>query len=217
MRLGDCGGRLDAVKLEDSAHNHSHNQPHDQLRDDTRRNSRPKIFRNGLGVVVTWLAGVVGGILALDAVLRGAWLVVWRDVPWVALVVWLVWALLYRPCVRAGERTVKIINPGVIWSASWSEVTRISAARLLTIDLANGTQIVSWGAPAGPRQRDLLTKDVKEGTSRAVVSTLQQYRDSALSSVSGGVPAAASRHLDWLLFVSGGAIVLACVLSLFTS
>lgn len=163
-------------------------------------------YRTVIGIVFTVSLVVVSIILLGDVVLREAWMVLWQYTPWIALANWVVWGLFYRPCVQVNAQHLVIINPAVIWRLSWSEIQRIEGARLLTVELEDGTRIASWGAPAGPRQRDLATKDARDGTSGSIVSTLNQYRYAAATNIHEP----ASRRVDWLFAVSGAVILFLC-------
>lgn len=172
-------------------------------------------FRSKLSVTLFWVSVVPTAILVGDAAIRGNWMLFFHALPWAALILWVIWALFVRPQVVAGTQTVSVINVGRITEIPWSQIVRIDSRRLLTINLADGSDVSSWGAPAGPRQRPTsransgqVTKGEQPLTIAEQLTGLEKLAETTTNETS------VVKRLDWLSLGIGIAICLCAAVTL---
>lgn len=84
-----------------------------------------------------------------DAVVRGAWGFVLLALPWMALVLWGTWVVLVRPSVTVRPDRLVVHNMFRVHDIPWAAVARLTDRFQLVVELTDGRNLVSWGAPTG--------------------------------------------------------------------
>lgn len=110
-------------------------------------NAAPYVFRPWSGRAVT--IGIA--VIAVVAVCGIAWQYGpgdgLRAAPWLALVVWTCWALLWRPHVEVDDAGVRFVNVFRTVALPWPSIQAIDTKWALTLITAYG-KYTAWAAPA---------------------------------------------------------------------
>lgn len=102
------------------------------------------------GISGFWYLGItaaLGALLLGDAAIRGAWDVVAIALPWIALVLWLMYIALVRPAVIIEPAVLRIRNVLREHVIPWDDIDAYTTRLQLTVILADGRKISAWGAP----------------------------------------------------------------------
>jgi len=114
------------------------------------------VLRSGGGVRLTIGYAAVAVLLLGDAAIRGSWETVLRALPWLALVGWLLVAVLVRPCVVARPDGLEVVDVVRRTRVPWDRIEQLVSRFQLRVHLDDGRVVRSWGAPTagidrGPR------------------------------------------------------------------
>src|SRR5690606_2189527 len=112
--------------------------------------------------VVFWLVAAVGVLLAIDAVVHGDLARSLATVSIVALVIWALAMVLFRPHVRYDDERVVVTNIGRIHEIPWNRIVAVRQNLNLTILLDDGRRINAMGVTA-PRDRGLISGTLTRG------------------------------------------------------
>jgi hypothetical protein len=107
-----------------------------------------------------WTFGIVAAFLLwllTDAVIRGAWEYALSALPWLLLILWVVYVLLLRPCVALGPDGITIVNVFRRHRIPWKLVDDFTTRFSLLVRLTDGRAIRSWGAPSTGIDRPFQT------------------------------------------------------------
>lgn len=112
--------------------------------------------------VAFWLVAAVGMLLAIDAIVRGDLARSAATVSIVALVVWALAMVLFRPHLRYDDTRVVVTNIGRIHEIPWGHIAAVRQNLNLTILLDDGRRINAIGVTA-PRDRGLISGTLTRG------------------------------------------------------
>jgi hypothetical protein len=107
-----------------------------------------------------WTFGLVAAFLLWlfsDAVIRGAWEFAVSVLPWMLLILWLVYVVMLRPCVALGPDGITIVNVFRRHLIPWHLVDDFTTRFSLLVRLKDGSAIRSWGAPSTGIDRPFQT------------------------------------------------------------
>jgi len=107
-----------------------------------------------------WTFGLVAAFLLWlfsDAVIRGAWEFALSVLPWMLLIVWVVYVVMLRPCVALGPSGITIVNVFRRHLIPWHLVDDFTTRFSLLVRLKDGSAIRSWGAPSTGIDRPFQT------------------------------------------------------------
>jgi hypothetical protein len=100
--------------------------------------------------VAFWLAVAIGAWATFDAArvhpIEG---VRWGAVA--VIVLWVLWALLWRPSIRIREDEIDVVNALRTWTIPWSRVEDVEARLQYVIVLDDGRAVTAWGSPFSGR------------------------------------------------------------------
>lgn len=108
-------------------------------------------MRTGAGVFAFWTFVVLAVLLVGEAALRGRFDVVADVAPWVALVLWGLWVLAYRPLISYDDSGVRVVNIFRTVTMPWSRVREITDRLQISFVLHDGRTIRCWGGPMKAR------------------------------------------------------------------
>ena len=103
--------------------------------------------------VASGLVAVLGLFLLGDAAFRGSWDVVLRAAGPIAVLVWALWVLTYRPCIVIDERAVTVVNPLRRTVVPWQAVADVRLRWQIVIETVAGRKVQCWGGPSLPRPK----------------------------------------------------------------
>lgn len=83
-----------------------------------------------------------------DALVRGGVAITLQLAPWVLLVLWLIWVLLYATHVRTDTHGIRVHNVLRIVDIPWARVTDITMRWQLEVHLDSGETVRAFGGPA---------------------------------------------------------------------
>lgn len=115
---------------------------------DGRNRNRPVVLRASFGVWVFAVATLLVVYLVIDAVVGGAVLFALASLPWLALVLWVIYVVTVRPCVIVSKDELVIVNVGRVHHLPWGAIADLTSRYQLSVILNSGRRIVSWGAPS---------------------------------------------------------------------
>lgn len=98
-----------------------------------------------------WILGAATGLtlyLVYDALAAGAVLFTLASLPWLLLVLWVIYVLTVRPCLIVRRNELVIVNVGREHHLPWSTIADLTSRYQLAVVLHDGRRIVSWGAPS---------------------------------------------------------------------
>jgi len=107
-----------------------------------------------------WTFGIVAAFLLWlfsDAVIRGAWEYALTALPWLLLILWVVYVVVLRPCVALGPDGITIVNVFRRHRVPWLLVDDFTTRFSLLVRLRDGRTIRSWGAPSTGIDRPFQT------------------------------------------------------------
>ena len=165
-------------------------------------------------LVAFWAVTGFGVLLLGDAVLRGDWHLVAVASGPTALVIWVLWMVLYRPSIRFDARGLTVRNPGRVIEVPWSRVRSVSQRFQVVLELDDGSHVTCWGSPfpEKPGLRRPSADAVRHARPGGdVVAALDAVM---ASSQGGGVDARVQRRWDRLPLAAGSVLVLICLTEL---
>ncbi len=109
------------------------------------------------------LVAVLGLFLLVDAGVRGSWDVVLTAVGPLAVLLWVLWFLTWRPSIRLDDTAVTIINPLRVTRVPWGEVADVRLRWQIVVETSDGRKVPCWGGPSLPRP-----KPVRKGEPRVL-------------------------------------------------
>ena len=100
---------------------------------------------------VTWTLCI---FLSVNLILTGTVQAIWGFLPWLLLVGWTIYILLWRPCLQITSDSILVRNILREHTIPFSELTAVRVLQTTSFDTTAG-RIPSWGAPSigklGPR------------------------------------------------------------------
>lgn len=110
-----------------------------------------RIFRAPSATVAALVAAVVGLALLVDAGIRAGLGEMLLLAPWVLLVLWAVYVMIYAPHIRIDTSGVRVHNLLRIVQFPWSAVRDIELRWQVRFRLASGEDVASFGGPVAGR------------------------------------------------------------------
>lgn len=107
--------------------------------------------RSGGATMIAVIAAAA--LLLADAVYRGQWVVLFVSLPPLATIVWVVWILVYRPCIRYDDDAMEVVNVGRVTRMPWPLIVDLTMRFQVVALLADEKKVVSWGGPTMPRTK----------------------------------------------------------------
>lgn len=149
-----------------------------------------RIFRSTSGTVSMIVAGVVAAFLLGDALVRGGLEQTMLLAPWVLLIVWVVYAVVYVPRVETDADGVTVVNILRRWTVPWGRITDIGTRWQLVLNVDDGTKVTAFGGPSlrPPRRRPFARGDGEADAARFSDTELilQQWEDARDAGRTGG-------------------------------
>ncbi|MCS4275495.1 hypothetical protein D9V34_00940 [Mycetocola lacteus] len=118
-----------------------------------RRPDNLFIMRGRGGVVAFYAFIAVALYLLGDSAVRGAWDVVFSALPWVLLVLWVLYVAAFQPYIGYSDRAVVVYNVFKRYEFPWSAVRTITDHQQFVFTLKTGAPIKAWGGPNAKRPR----------------------------------------------------------------
>lgn len=152
------------------------------------REAASRTIRSRTGIVWLVVVGVGVAALLVDVLVRGGALDLVLVAPWLLLIVWVVWAFLATPSLRADERGVSVRNPLRSTTAGWAAVREVTLRWQLELRLDGDRRLQVWAVQA--RRAPRRTGDAAaagSGREQQVLEDLRDLRTSAVRSASADV------------------------------
>ena len=142
----------------------------------TRAAVHSYVLRDTFTSVVFWFAAAVGLILVADSIVRGDLPLFATTAPIIALVVWVLWMVLFHPHVRYDEQRAVVTNIGRVHELPWSRVVAVHQNLSLGFELDDGRRIRATGVTA-PRDRGLVLAGLTRGKFGVSSGNFHQHAD----------------------------------------
>ena len=152
--------------------------------------ARSYLVRDTGTSVAFWLVVAVGVVIVGDSVIRANLGQIAATASIVALVLWVVFMVLFHPHVRYDDARAVVTNIGRIHEIPWSRVVAVRQSLSLTFELDDGRRIRASGVTA-PRDRGLIMGTLTRGKLGAGSLEFHKYAD-ALRLLQDGATAADS-------------------------
>ena len=164
-----------------------------------------------------WAVAIFAALLVGDTLVGLHWAAFFTWLVPAALVVWLLWLVLYRPIILFDNSHIVVVNPFRIVEAPWGHVTAVRQRLQIMLDLDDGKTVTCWASPfpEKPGRRRPSSYGTGGGPpSRVDFSRpLESMRLGALaSSVDRKEERPITRRWDWVAIGIGGVLILACVI-----
>jgi hypothetical protein len=84
---------------------------------------------------------------------RGSWDVVLAAVGPLAVLLWVLWVLTYRPSIRLDDDALTVVNPLRVTRVPWGEVADVRLRWQIVVEATDGRKVACWGGPSLPRPK----------------------------------------------------------------
>ena len=141
-----------------------------------RSGPRGYVVRDTGASVAFWLVVAVGAMIVGDSAVRGD---LWRfavTASIVALALWGLGMVLFRPHIRYDDTRVVVTNIGRIHDIPWSRVVAVRQNISLAFELDDGRRLRATGVTA-PRDRGLILSSITRGKMGAGSTAAHSYAD----------------------------------------
>ncbi len=164
-----------------------------------------------------WAVAIFAALLVGDTLVGLHWVAFFTWLAPAALVVWLLWLLLYRPIILFDTTRVVTINPFRIIEAPWAHVTAVRQRLQIMLDLDDGKTVTCWASPfpEKPGRRRPSSFGTRGGEPSRVdfARPLESMRIGALASaVDRKEQQPITRRWDWVAIGIGGLLIVACAI-----
>lgn len=162
-----------------------------------------RTIRSRAGIVWLVVVGVGATVLLVDVLVRGGATDLLLTAPWLLLIVWVVWAFLASPSLRADDHGVSVRNPFRSTTAPWAAVREISLRWQIELRLDGDRRVQVWAVQArrAPRRTG---ETAGSGREREVLDDLRALHAAA----SRGRGAAVRRRWNLDVLVPLAALVI---------
>lgn len=120
------------------------------------------VLRDTVTSVVFWFAVALGAVLIGDPLLRGDVGGFAATAPIVALVLWVLFMVMFHPHLRYDEQRAVVTNIGRVHELPWSRVVTVRQHLNLSFELEDGRRISAVGVTA-KRGRGLVLAGLSKG------------------------------------------------------
>ncbi|GGH49723.1 PH domain-containing protein [Microbacterium album] len=181
-----------------------------------------RVLRAPAGTFSLVAAVIVALLLFADLVVRGGWDQTVLVAPWLLLILWLVYILMYAPRVVVTDRGVRIHNVLRVAEVPWTAVADIVMRWQLELHLVEPagsgrgkTVLQAWAVAAPRRYRPRLSgrPSSREAEAEETLDVLRGLHEAALASAPAGEPATVTRTWDVPAVVAGALIVAWCAVA----
>lgn len=138
------------------------------------------MFRSSSATIALIAAGVVVVLLLGDAVLRAGWGEMLLLAPWVLLVAWTVYVLMYAPALSIDAEGATVQNLLRRIRVPWGRVEAVEMRWQIVVQIDDGTKVTALGGPVGgrpARRRKNDTTNDDRGSMSSASRDLDQIRD----------------------------------------
>ncbi len=161
-----------------------------------------RTYRATTGVAVLVVCAVLSVFLLGDAVVRGSWGLMLLFVPWVLLVLWLIYVVSVASMVHVDEEGASVQNFLRRTRFGWRRVTELDLRWQLDFTLDDGRKLACWGGPGriqSPRMK--RSGEVTVPQSLQALTDVRARWENAVERPVGttgeGVDASIRRSWDW--------------------
>jgi hypothetical protein len=170
------------------------------------------VLRESLSTVVFWFAVALGGVLAGEPLVSGDVTRFATTAPVVALVLWVLWMVLFHPHVRYDEQRVVVTNIGRVHDLPWARVVAVRQNLSLNFELDDGRRINATGVTA-PRGRGLVLAGLTRGKLGVSSGDFHQNADALRPIQAAATPTDESVVSRWdtVPLLVGAVLVVACI------
>lgn len=145
-----------------------------------------RTIRGNAGLV--WLVVTGAAVLGLliDVLVRGGAVDLLLIAPWMLLPVWVVWAFLASPRLRADAEGVSIRNPLRTTSGPWSSVEDLAMRWQVEVRFVGGRTVQAWSVaarkanprnPEQPAERELeILRELREAAAPSALAPVPTVR-----------------------------------------
>ena len=106
-----------------------------------------RTYRASTGIAVLVVCAVLSVFLLGDAVVRGSWGLMLLFMPWVLLVLWLIYVVSVASMVHVDEEGASVQNFLRRTRFGWRRVTELDLRWQLDFTLDDGRKLACWGGP----------------------------------------------------------------------
>ena len=148
-----------------------------------------RIYRATSGTVSMIVAGAVAVFLLGDALVRGGLGQTMLLAPWVLLIVWVVYAVVYEPRVETDAEGITVVNILRRSTVPWGRVADIGTRWQLVVHLDDDSRLRAFGGPSlRPPRRRPFGRDGEADAARFSDAELilQQWEDARVAGKTGG-------------------------------
>ena len=138
--------------------------------------ARSYLVRDTGTSVAFWLVVAVGVVIVGDSVIRANLGQIAATASIVALVLWVVFMVLFHPHVRYDDARAVVTNIGRIHEIPWSRVVAVRQSLSLIFELDDGRRLRATGVTA-PRDRGLVLGTLTRGKLGAGSTEFHKYAD----------------------------------------
>ncbi len=109
------------------------------------------VLRDTVTSVVFWLGAALGVVLVGDPLLRGDLALVGTTAPIVALVVWVLFLVMFHPHIRYDDERAVVTNIGRVHELPWSRVVTVPTG--VTYSVSVSSSLRRWVRISTSRSR----------------------------------------------------------------
>ncbi|MGO4384385.1 hypothetical protein [Specibacter sp. RAF43] len=111
---------------------------------------RPAVLYSGFSRLLAVLAWLFCAFFAVNLLLTGTWESIRHFLPWLMLVAWALYVLLWRPCLVVRADGLEVINLLREHRVPFAALTAVQVHQGVTLVTTAG-RLASWGAPGAGR------------------------------------------------------------------
>lgn len=154
-----------------------------------------RIFRAPSATVGVLVAAVVGLALLVDAAIRAGFGEMLLLAPWVLLVLWVVYVMIYAPHIRTDASGVRVHNLLRIVDFPWRAVRDIELRWQVRFRLTSGQDVASFGGPVAGRPGRPQLRFGSERREPPAIRDMELLREQWISATQDELDVADSVHV----------------------
>jgi len=148
-----------------------------------------RVFRAASGPIALITVSVIALFLLGDAVLRAGPADALLLAPWVLLVVWVVYVMMYASCVAIDVSGATVQNYLRRTMMPWTRVEDIRMRWQVVFELDDGTEVKAFGGPAGRPGRTERRAKARPGSPPPALQELRLIQEQWQTARDEGAPA----------------------------
>ncbi|UFU14936.1 PH domain-containing protein [Curtobacterium sp. C1] len=158
------------------------------------------------------LVALLGFFLLGDAAVRGSWDVVLTALGPLAVLVWALWVLTFRPSIRLDDDALTVVNPLRETRVPWGAVADVRLRWQIVVETTEGRKVSCWGGPSLPRPKPTRRGEPRTLPQPVEMSVLlDRWAERREAGAAGGLVV---RGWDRLALLVGAAAVVLLAVSL---